>query len=737
MLNHYEISLFVLGASFPAVPKPDVPGFERDLYEFVRKLRLTYHFRNHTDTDASLVKRKSSFCPNRNQNDELERICYSIEASNITVRKTKDNISGMRSALASLSHKVSNCQLVIKPADKGSIIVLMSPMSYWDMCLRHLNNSDYYCRVDTDPSNLIYDRIVSFTEKYKDRLTEKETDFLINEPCKMANFYMLPKLHKSKEINNAIEREHNEYIHIPEGVMDLEGRPINSGPCYFTRGISLMIHAILLPCLETVKYILRDSFDFQDKMRTVPFHDETRFVTWDIKSLYTSIRHELFYQAVEYWIDKLQNKIPLLRRFKKDFVMEALTIILEFNYFIINCIFWHQLKGTAMGTPAAVVGANLVVAFLEIKMFQIMPQLYPKDFVDFIIRSYFRFLDDIIHQWLDHFDIHELYELINSLDSDITFEMNEIATSADFLDITIKTEEDRLLFNVYHKPTNAFNYLKFTSCHPKHTKENIALSLGRRIVKICTENRSSQLADLRTHLIKCEHPDAVIDDAFEKIMSPMEKAKNQDCIVFTRTFNPTQSPNFNKIHSCLSTLRNTEVVKAFGKKSTLCTTRQAKKLKQLLVKSKFQLTPPIPTEPRLIGLYPCGKCKFCDLGYIQYATEFTLNHRNFPLKWIYTRYFSCDSVNILYVVCCIASGCRDIYIGKAKSVKGRVSKHASDVRLPHNSKCKKCTNHLREHSKLKEPYFRYYPFFYVNEPGLRHFMETRFRLRWKPTLNSY
>ena len=100
-------------------------------------------------------------------------------------------------------------------------------------------------------------------------------------------------------------------------------------------------------------------------------------------------------------------------------------------------------------------------------------------------------------------------------------------------------------------------------------------------------------------------------------------------------------------------------------------------------------------------------------------------------------YFSCDSVNVLYIVCCIASGCRENYIGKAKTVKSRVSKHASDVRLPHNSKCKKCTNHLREHSKLKEPFFRYYPFFYVNEPGLRHFMETRFRLRWKPTLNSY
>ena len=84
--------------------------------------------------------------------------------------------------------------------------------------------------------------------------------------------------------------------------------------------------------------------------------------------------------------------------------MEALKIILEYNYFQIKEIFWHQLIGTAMGTPAAVVGANLV-AYLEIQMFRILPQIYPMYF-DLIIRTYFRFLGDIIHEWLKSFDIY-------------------------------------------------------------------------------------------------------------------------------------------------------------------------------------------------------------------------------------------------------------------------------------------------------------------------------------------
>ena len=412
-----------------------------------------------------------------------------------------------------------------------------------------------------------------------------------------------------------------------------------------------------------------------------------------------------------------------------------MTVILEYNFFQINDIYFHQLKGTAMGTPAAVVGANLVVAYLEVKMFQLLPQLYPNDFVDFVIRNYFRFLDDIIHEWLRSFDIHSLYELINSLDPDLQFTMNEISSTSNFLDITVTAIEEKLYFNIYYKPTNSFNYLKYTSCHPKHTKKNISLSLGRRVVKIVSENRENSLEELKSHLIVCNHPIHVIEDAFSKLFQPSQKSRNVEPIIFNRTFNPCQSANLNKIKNCLENMNNTQMKKAFNAKQPLCTTRQPKNLKQLLVKTKFRLNPSIPCAPRRIGLYPCGKCKFCKLGYIQHATEFTLKHRNKPITWKYNRLFTCDSINILYVVLCIV--CNENYLGKTKHCMNRISKHASDVRIPENSKCRKCTDHLRNCSKLREPYFHFYPFFYVNEPGLRHFMETRFRLRWKTSLNLH
>ena len=108
-----------------------------------------------------------------------------------------------------------------------------------------------------------------------------------------------------------------------------------------------------------------------------------------------------------------------MRRFSEQFIHEALSIILEFNYFYINEIYIHQTKGPAMVTRFAFVGSNLVVAYEEIKMLALLLRLYPQDFVDFFIRNYFRFLDDFFHKWLQNFEIEAFYNMINNPDPDL------------------------------------------------------------------------------------------------------------------------------------------------------------------------------------------------------------------------------------------------------------------------------------------------------------------------------
>ena len=206
-------------------------------------------------------------------------------------------------------------------------------------------------------------------------------------------------------------------------------------------------------------------------------------------------------------------------------------------------IFFQQIKGFAMGTKAAVVCANLIVAYLEEKMFSLLPSLYPDDIVDFIIRNYFRFLDDIFYKWVSDFDVTKFYEVFASLDENLKFIFSNLSSQVNFLDINFSIKDNELIMDIYHKPTDSFNFLNYQSCHPRHTRDNIALSLAKRIIRIVNKDREARLTELKEHLLLREHPNSVINYAFSKVFQP-KMHKKDDVIVFSTTYNPSHTRFF-------------------------------------------------------------------------------------------------------------------------------------------------------------------------------------------------
>ena len=185
------------------------------------------------------------------------------------------------------------------------------------------------------------------------------------------------------------------------------------------------------------------------------------------------------------------------------------------------------------------IGSNLVVAYKEIKLFALLPQVYPRGFVDFLLRNCFGFLDDIFHKWLENFDIKQFYQLINSLDEDLKFTFENPSRTLNFLNIQLKIVNNTLIFDIYYKPTNSFNYLAYSSCHPSHTKNNVALSLAKRIISIVTDNREKRLSELKNDRIERNHPPEIMDYTFTKCFQPkQDKNKDFEKIIFIRTFNP-------------------------------------------------------------------------------------------------------------------------------------------------------------------------------------------------------
>ena len=334
-----------------------------------------------------------------------------------------------------------------------------------------------------------------------------------------------------------------------------------------------MIDIILKPIIPMIPHILRDSFDLINRCGTV-FNEDTRLGTSDIKALYTNLTFELVLKSVEYWVTKYSELIPLLRRFNLPFICEALQIILENNFFQFNDDYIQQIKGFAMGTKAAVQCANLSVAYLEIKMFEFLPTIFPKDFVDFIVRNYFRLLDDIIYAWLSNFDIQQFYSVFNALDENLKFIFSNLSKEANFLDIHFSIENNELVMDCYHKPTDSYNYLNYKSCHPTHTKDNIALSLAKRIVQIVSHDRDQRLDELKEHLILRGHPEKTINFTFTKLMQPKKnRTPTEEVIVFTKTFNPSHCFNSKVISEILNDIRSDSVRKAFENCSIYMGTR--------------------------------------------------------------------------------------------------------------------------------------------------------------------
>ena len=96
---------------------------------------------------------------------------------------------------------------------------------------------------------------------------------------------------------------------------------------------------------------------------------------------------------------------------------------------------------------------------------------------------------------------------MNELDPHLQFIFAELTKNINFLDINLKTINNKLHYDVYHKPKKSFSFLHYKSCHPLNTKNNIALSLARRILRIVIDNKKNQLQELKDHLLKRKHPE--------------------------------------------------------------------------------------------------------------------------------------------------------------------------------------------------------------------------------------
>ena len=486
-LSHYfkpdqhQIELLERGLSF--IPTIDIHKnqnniLKKDLTEYHRRLKLADHFGTDTDQDFLPFLPKSNWEPKKADIPlELKQL---IQRDIRTISrlpghiKEKHNLT--KEQVRALRALAANNQIVVKPADKGSSIVIMDRHQYLLEGERQLNNQDHYKQL---PGPIYQDTAVKIKEiitrlRQGKHITHKQEQHLLGkETARPRVFYLLPKCHKPPETWT-----------IPHELPP--GRPIVSDCASESYMTAAFVEHYLNPLSTKHPSYIKDTYHFIDTIKAITVPKDAILFSIDIDSLYTNIETRAGLEAVKIMF----QKYPDSTRPEKD-LLELLEINLTQNDFEFNNKYYLQIKGTAMGKKFAPSYANIYMAVWEETALE-KCRLKPT--------HYFRFLDDIFGIW-PHGEEYfgEFIDTLNSHHRSIKLKYNTSRESIDFLDVTVYKgnqfeTSQKLDLKVYFKETDTHALLHKSSFHPTHCFSGIVKSQLLRFKRICTQESDFQAA---------------------------------------------------------------------------------------------------------------------------------------------------------------------------------------------------------------------------------------------------
>ena len=308
-----------------------------------------------------------------------------------------------------------------------------------------------------------------------------------------------------------------------------------------------------------------------------------------------------------------------------------------------------------------------------------------------------RFLD-IFFIW-DHGieALKKFFELANSFHPTIKFTFEYSLTKINFLDVAILKNENRLETDLYTKPTDAHQYLYWTSCHPPHIRTNLPYSLAYRLRRICSTETyfNTRLTELRDFLLSRNYKSKTIDSAFQKVRNiPRQTAmkrrpkKNQnDRVPLVTTFNPGL-PNLHDIvrrnfHILTESDRCREAIPEIP----MIAYRRPKNIRDDIVRAKISRPNLKPKGFFKCNDKRCATCKFTD------NTDFVTCNRTLKNYQI-LHHITCKTKNVIYLITC--KRCSKQYIGKTdQPFHKRFNGTRSDITKKNDNKNNPVTRHFK------------------------------------------
>ena len=328
---------------------------------------------------------------------------------------------------------MDNKNLVIKECEKGGACMIMDKQFYCEKMEKLLKDETTYKEIGENIDATVHRKTKALIDKHSFELTSKEIDYLTNFEYRTSNMYGLPKIHKSQEVKDKVKEHPVNCITITHP-SDSTMRPIIAGHSSFTSKLSDFFDTLLRPYLKVGKSYIRDDIDILTK---IPRETDEKKVhaTFDITSMYTNINNDSGYEAIRLWLERHPELTP--SNVSKNFILDALKLVLEFNMFHFNNKIYLQIGGTAIGTKCA----TLVMAYFELQLYQKMEQNFGRDTRNKFNKDLGRYLDDCFINWDTNISpIQEIHNILNNLHPRIKFTMEYDQKEMNFLDINLQVK---------------------------------------------------------------------------------------------------------------------------------------------------------------------------------------------------------------------------------------------------------------------------------------------------------
>ncbi|CAG2204322.1 unnamed protein product [Mytilus edulis] len=209
-LNTEHMSLLSKGLSFiPAQKKVNIGKVLADLTEWERRMRLKEYFYNikeHEEvkekSECSKTRRKNKdFTPKPGKNIWLDTYIEVVKGDVMNGLKQRKSINLTTKEENALKDILQDDDIVIRPADKGSGIVVINKEEYFKKLEEEITNNDTYSETEQNTTHQITKKVKSLVNRMKKEgsISGEMKTYLIPKHPHPAKLKGNPKIHKQNK----------------------------------------------------------------------------------------------------------------------------------------------------------------------------------------------------------------------------------------------------------------------------------------------------------------------------------------------------------------------------------------------------------------------------------------------------------------------------------------------------------------------------------------------------------